>query len=217
LNITLQSGVVIASPNEVDPDYVYTWVRDSSLVFKEIIDGYTTGLNTSSSTETSIHEFVTAESTLQQTSNPSGSLSTGGTGLGEPKFNVNLTAFTGAWGRPQRDGPALRSTALITYANYLLQQGGSSNEDYVTGTLWPMIVLDADYVQTYWNQSTFDLWEEIDSSSFFTSAVQHRSLRQAAALAQTLGQTSYTSNWTTQADNILCFLQVGFKCFVSYY
>lgn len=54
----------------------------------------------------------------------------------------------------------------------------------------------------------FDLWEEVDSSSFFTTAVQHRSLREGSALATKLGETSVVSNFDTQADNLLCFLQV---------
>lgn len=54
----------------------------------------------------------------------------------------------------------------------------------------------------------FDLWEEVNSSSFFTTAVQHRSLRQGAALATAIGQTSVVSGYTTQAANLLCFLQV---------
>lgn len=33
-----QTGVVIASPSQSSPDYFYTWTRDSSLVFKAIID-----------------------------------------------------------------------------------------------------------------------------------------------------------------------------------
>ena len=56
--------------------------------------------------------------------------------------------------------------------------------------------------------SSFDLWEEINSSSFFTTAVQHRALREGVALAQTLGQTDVISGYNTQADNLLCFQQV---------
>lgn len=93
-----QAGIVIASPSTSNPDYLYTWVRDSSLVFKEIIDQYTSGRDTS--TRSLIDQFVSAEATLQQVSNPSGTVTTGG--LGEPKFNIDETAFTGAWGRPQR-------------------------------------------------------------------------------------------------------------------
>ena len=94
----LQAGLVIASPNTVNPNYLYTWVRDSSLVFKTVIDQFTTGADTS--LRSLIDLFVTAESNLQSVSNPSGSITTGG--LGEPKFMIDGTAFTGSWGRPQR-------------------------------------------------------------------------------------------------------------------
>lgn len=66
-----------------------------------------------------IQNYITSQTHLQTVSNPSGDLSNG-EGLGEPKFNVDMTAFTGAWGRPQRDGPPLRATAMITYANWLI-------------------------------------------------------------------------------------------------
>ncbi|KAK0221592.1 glucoamylase [Armillaria fumosa] len=194
-----KAGVVIASPSNSNPDYLFTWTRDSSLVFQALIDQYTLGLDTTLRSE--IDNFVSAETIQQQVSNPSGSVSSGG--LGEPKFNIDLTAFTGAWGRPQRDGPALRSTALITYANWLIANGNTS---YVSSTLWPVIQLDLGYVVSFWNQTGFDLWEEVSSSSFFTTAVQHRSLREGAALATALGDTAATQ-YTTQAANILCFLQ----------
>lgn len=53
----------------------------------------------------------------------------------------------------------------------------------------------------------FDLWEEVESTSFFTSAVQHRALREGIALSFKLGQSSSTGSYATQADNILCFMQ----------
>jgi glucoamylase len=94
---------------------------------------------------------------------------------------------------------------MITFANHLLSQ---NNGTFVTQTLWPIIKNDLDYVMNNWNQSTFDLWEEVDSSSFFTTAVQHRSLREGAALATAIGQTTVVSGYNTQAANVLCFLQV---------
>lgn len=69
--------------------------------------------------ENTIKLYIDAQSLIQGISNPSGDLDDG-TGLGEPKFNVNASAFTGSWGRPQRDGPALRATAMIAYGNYLI-------------------------------------------------------------------------------------------------
>ncbi|KAF9533066.1 glucoamylase [Crepidotus variabilis] len=195
-----KAGVVIASPSTTNPNYLYTWVRDSSLVFKAIIDLYARGED--SSLRGTIDNFVAAETTLQQVSNPSGSVSTGG--LGEPKFNIDLTAFTGSWGRPQRDGPALRATAFIAYAQNLI---ANNNASWVTNHIWPALKLDLDYVQNNWNQTGFDLWEEVSSRSFFTTAAQHRALREGAALASKIGQTSVVSGYTIQADNALCFLQ----------
>ncbi|THU89372.1 glucoamylase [Dendrothele bispora CBS 962.96] len=193
-------GVVIASPSKTDPPYFFTWTRDTSLVFGAIIDQFTLGLDQSANLRTQIDNFITSQARIQQISNPSGTITTGG--LGEPKFEVDFQAFTGAWGRPQRDGPALRASAMTVWANFLLSQ---NNVTFVQNTLWPIIQRDLDYVAQNWNQTTFDLWEEVSSSSFFTTAVQHRSLRQGATLATKIGQTATT--YSTQADNLLCFLQ----------
>ena len=56
---------------------------------------YTTGED--NSTRALIDEFLEAQSKLQQVTNPSGNILTGG--LGEPKFNIDLSAYTGPWGR----------------------------------------------------------------------------------------------------------------------
>lgn len=77
----------------------YTWTRDSALTLKALVDLFITG---DFSLQTTIESYIAAQAKLQTVSNPSGSLSTGG--LGEPKFNADSSAFTGAWGRPQRDG-----------------------------------------------------------------------------------------------------------------
>ena len=53
-----------------------------------------------SSLQTVIDQYVSSQQKLQRVDNPSGSYTSGG--LGEPKFNIDETAFTGSWGRPQR-------------------------------------------------------------------------------------------------------------------
>jgi glucoamylase len=204
----MQPGVVVASPSTVNPDYYYSWIRDSSLVFKYIIDTFTQGKD--NSLRALIDDFVLAQANLQGVANPSGGVESGNN-LGEPKFYVNETAFLGNWGRPQRDGPALRSTALITYANWLLSHG---NQTFVTTTIWPIVQKDLNYVALNWNQSSYDLWEEENTSSFFTSAVQHRALREGISLAKTLSKSVPT--WSTQSDNVLCFLQTYWNATGSY-
>jgi glucoamylase len=97
------SGLIIASPSTSNPNYLYTWSRDAALTMKMLVDTFIAG---NTGLEPTIKNYVSAQAKLQVVQNPSGGLSTGG--LAEPKFNVDGTAFTGAWGRPQRDGPALR-------------------------------------------------------------------------------------------------------------
>ncbi|KHN97954.1 Glucan 1,4-alpha-glucosidase, starch-binding protein [Metarhizium album ARSEF 1941] len=191
------AGAVVASPSKSDPDYWYTWSRDSALTFKVLVELFIAG---NKSLQPKIEEYITAQAQLQGLTNPSGGPDTGG--LGEPKFHVNLTAFTGAWGRPQRDGPPLRATTSILYANWLLSNGGESE---AANTVWPVIVKDLSYTVQYWNRTGFDLWEEVNGSSFFTLSASHRALVEGAALAKALGKRC--PDCEASAPRILCFLQ----------
>lgn len=74
-----------------NPNYFYTWIRDSALVFKYITDRWVSGRD--NSLRQRIEDWISAMGVLQQIDNLSGNLTTGG--LGEPKFEANLTAFTG--------------------------------------------------------------------------------------------------------------------------
>ena len=85
-------------------------------MFKTLVDMFRNG---DSGLLDIIEEYIDAQAYIQTVSNPSGDLSDGG-GLGEPKFNADKTAFTGSWGRPQRDGPALRATALVSFGQWLI-------------------------------------------------------------------------------------------------
>ncbi|CAL5871099.1 uncharacterized protein PFLUO_LOCUS5345 [Penicillium psychrofluorescens] len=192
------SGIVVASPSKSNPDYFYTWTRDSAMTLSMLIEQFLAG---DTSLETTIHQYITAQATLQSVSNPSGDLSNGA-GLGEPKFNTDMTAFTGAWGRPQRDGPALRASALMAYGTYLINNGQTS---LAKTNIWPIVENDLNYVAQYWNQTGYDLWEEIQGSSFFTIAVQHRSLVSGSTFAQSLGESC--TGCDSQAPQVLCFLQ----------
>ncbi|KAI9839170.1 MAG: hypothetical protein M1819_003163 [Sarea resinae] len=191
------AGIVVASPSTSNPNYFYTWTRDAALTFKALVDTFIAG---NFSLQNEIENYIDAQARLQILSDPSGSLSTGG--LGEPKFEVNETAFTGSWGRPQRDGPALRATALIAYSRWLIANGYLSTAQSI---IWPIIQNDLSYVSQYWNQTTFDLWEEVEGSSFFTTAVQHRALVEGSGLAAQFGQSC--ENCDSQSPEILCFLQ----------
>lgn len=195
------AGVMIASPSTQDPDYFFTWARDSGLTMKMVTDEFIQG---NSDVRKLIQEYLQAQAVLQTLTSHSGTLSTG-KGLGEPKFFTNLTRFDGPWGRPQRDGPALRATALLTYARWLLDTGRPEDTAEAKDKIWPVVRNDLTYVAQYWNETGFDLWEETLGSSFFTTAVQHRALVEGAAIGRRLGQP--VSAYESQAPNVLCFLQ----------
>ncbi|KFX99237.1 hypothetical protein V490_01898 [Pseudogymnoascus sp. VKM F-3557] len=193
------SGAVVASPSKTEPPYWYTWSRDSALVFKYILDKFESKFD--ESLQAQVQNYIIAQAKVQGISNPSGSL-TDGSGLGEPKYEVNLTAFTGDWGRPQRDGPPLRAAVLIGYGNWLIDNG---YRDTAESSIWPILVNDLAYVVQYWNQGGFDLWEEVNGNSFFTTAAQHRALVEGIAFAARLGKSC--DNCATVAPQILCFQQ----------
>ncbi|OQO06605.1 hypothetical protein B0A48_08390 [Cryoendolithus antarcticus] len=62
-----------------------------------------------------------------------------------------------------------QATALIAYAQYLISQGSTS---VATSIISPIVQNDLSYATQYWNQTGFDLWEEVNSASFFTTGVQ---------------------------------------------
>ncbi|KAF8248010.1 hypothetical protein K440DRAFT_583955 [Wilcoxina mikolae CBS 423.85] len=198
----VDAGGVIASPSTDAPDYYFQWTRDAALVFKVLLNQY---INGNSSLDTFLREYAGESDKLQKTENLSGGYTTGG--IGEPKFRVDGTPFTGNWGRPQTDGPAIRATVLIEFANKLLDAGET---EYVRSTLYKntlpadtVIKADLEYVANYWKASGFDLWEEVDSDlHFFNMMVQQRTLREGAALATRLGDTGAGDWYSTQANAI---------------
>jgi glucoamylase len=151
--------------------------------------------------ESYIDDYIHAQAVLQTVSNPSGTFLPQGLSLAEPKYEVDGKRFNGVWGRPQRDGPALRAIALMTYSKWLMENGQSTKAKNI---IWPVISNDLSYVGQYWNQTGFDLWEEVLGSSFFTIQNSHRALAEGAQLAHDLG---VKCTGCDQAPQVLCFLQ----------
>ncbi len=157
---------------------------------------------------------------LQRANNPSGSFDDL-SGLGEPKFNVDGSPFTGQWGRPQPDGPALRALTLMQYLNTYNRTNPSlwttadRNGRYKTlysASLPPSSVIKADleYVAHKWQTSGFDLWEEVQGSHFFTAMVQLRALREGTVVANLFGDPGAASFYAQQADALAKFIQTTF-------
>lgn len=175
-------GAVVASPSRNNPNYYFHWVRDAALVTHVIVQLYQ---NTKEhSYYDMILNYISFSRSNQLTPNRSG-------GLGEPKFNVDGSAFNGDWGRPQNDGPALRAITLIHFAKELLSEG---KEEFVRALLYDnglpaqtVIKTDLEFVSHHWKEASFDLWEEVLGDHFYTRMVQRRALLDGAELARMLG------------------------------
>lgn len=86
-------------------------------------------------------------------------------------------------------------------------QRNPDSSTIVSNVYWPLILNDLNYVGQYWNTSSYDLWEEVNGNSFFTTTAQHRALVQGSILAERLNQTCEPCQ---QAPEIACFLQNSF-------
>ncbi|KAL1600866.1 hypothetical protein SLS60_007254 [Paraconiothyrium brasiliense] len=91
---------------------------------------------------------------------------------------------------------------MTLYANWLI---ANDNTTQAANIIWPIIAKDLAYAVKYWNQTGFDLWEEVNGSSFFTLSATHRALIEGAALATKLSKTC--DGCAAAAPQILCFLQ----------
>jgi glucoamylase len=126
--------------------------------------------------------------------------------IADAKFLLNGNTFDGPWCNPQADGPALRASSLIRFANVYLQNGGDINRirSIYNGTQ-AVIKPDLEYVSqpSNWNTpNSCDLWEERRGLHFFNLMVQRRSLVEGQELANRLGDTGAANWYGSQANAI---------------
>lgn len=163
-NTTTNLGIIIASPSE-DPPYKYHWIRDSALVMRTIVDMY--DKTKDPIYFQSILNYIENESKLQKLKTLSG--------LGEPKYNINCTAFNGNWGRPQNDGPALRGIILFKLIDIISYK----YETIIKQLVLPIIIEDIQYILNNYRKVSFDIWEEKEGWHFYTRMVQAKFLKEA--------------------------------------
>lgn len=171
-------GVVFASPSKKNPDYYYHWIRDGAITINTLVNNH---LN--EEFDRTLHvilQYVNASKELQHTANPSGDLDDPKLRyLGEPKWHVNNSVFEDVWGRPQNDGPALRSISLINFLNKIHDMDdGNTKHDWIFSDV---VLLDLKFILLNWNSTSFDLWEEVNAYHFFTSMVQLKALNMGKA------------------------------------
>lgn len=170
-------GAVIASPSLSDPPYFYHWIRDAALVMDQ--------LNPQDESDREmLRDYARFSRQNQQTLTL--------TGLGEPKFNADGTAFNLEWGRPQNDGPALRALTLMRYRL-------STADKVADEVIWT----DLDYIAGIWLNPSYDLWEESLGEHFYTLMVQRAALETGARFAwDIVGDGDRGNRYQNQASRI---------------
>ena len=200
-----KTGIVVAAQTRNNPNYYFHWVRDAALTMEALIDRYNFNLNfgAEKSTEQQIikrklMEYFDLSDHLQTTRAIEG--------LGEPKFNIDGSAYNEPWGRPQNDGPALRALSFIHLAKILINEGQIEfvKSRFYNGKLGAGSVIkrDLEFVSHEWRKSSFDLWEEVKADHFYTRMVQRRALREGADFASTMGDSGAANWYATQANEI---------------
>ncbi|QRV90689.1 glycoside hydrolase family 15 protein [Ceratobasidium sp. AG-Ba] len=200
-------GLVIAAPSTNHPDYFYTWTR--AIVTGTIMDRLLSGEN---ELEAALRLYAYSQGGLQKTCNPSGCPTNGG--LGEPKFHADGSPYTGSWGRPQRDGPALRAITLTRFANYLLDRGRPADSAFVSKFLYQqdtnsgnsVIKNDLEYTSHHCFKESFDLWEEMKDHHFFTLLACRKALDVGSKLALRLHDPAAADWYGKQSRALSSFL-----------
>lgn len=195
-------GSVMASPSKDRPDYYFHWIRDSALVMREIWNYRSLAPKAAKG---ALVDYALFSRRNQLTDNRSGDHT--GLGLGEPKFEMDGSAYDREWGRPQNDGPALRVLALLGLADDLMTTG---QQDFVYKNLYApempartVIKADLEFVAHHWADASFDLWEEVKGDHFYTRIAQWRALKEGAAFARRMQDDAAAAFYQQQAGAVM--------------
>jgi glucoamylase len=85
-------GFIAASLSTANPDYYYSWTRDSALVSYVMANDYNSTHAGNTTILNLLKDYVSFSLKSQTTP-------TACNCLGEPKFNPDGSSYTGAWGR----------------------------------------------------------------------------------------------------------------------
>ncbi len=179
-----QPGCVLASPTwentatHVTQDYVYHWTRDAAVVAMELVQGPL-------ASNQPLIDYVTFSQACQDASTAIGHFD-------RAAFQIDGTPR--AW-TDQADGPALQTIALLQMYGQL--------DSGTQATARNLIASNLAFLQTAYQGSTFNLWEEEYGDSFFARSLQLRCFTQVAANTMAIPVPSWLPQAIGWLDNAL--------------
>lgn len=208
-------GAVLASPslieNNFSQDYQFHWTRDAAITMQEVVYLYEhASSHEKKKLKPYLLNYIQFEKIAQQQISRPGEET-----LGQPKYNIDGTIWEGDWGRPQNDGPALRAITIIHIARLLMEEG---EENVVRNQLLSIIKTDLNYLAAVWQNSSFDLWEEVnDKDHFFTKMVQRKALLAGADLFTHFQQNDVVLFYLKTANQIETSLENHWQPNLGYF
>jgi glucoamylase len=201
-NPRVTTGAIIASPSQNSPNYFYHWLRDAGLTMMSVVDLYTSPLpqDTKLALERRIYQWIDFEKRLQSRAGGNSEWQ-----LGEPLFTVAGDLYPNGWGRPQTDGPGIRSLAMTKFAFALISQGrvNEARNLYASGLpATTPIKKDLEFVAHHWQDQSFDVWEEVRGEHFFTQLALRAAMLKGADLAEYFDDRGAAGYYRIQAQKI---------------
>lgn len=203
-------GSVIAAPSRNRPEYYFHWVRDAALVVESLLNIYVDPRYNNTPLKAQIKTFLLDHLLFNSKIQIS---SQSFKGLGEPKFLVNGLPYTGDWGRPQNDGPALRASMHARILDVALRENWSELNQLATLLYSAKIPADSlmkrdlEYTGHHWRESNFDLWEEVFGMHFYTLLAQRKSMVLGSSVANAFKDGGAAQFYATQANQISTVLE----------
>ncbi|KAI8844891.1 Six-hairpin glycosidase-like protein [Chytridium lagenaria] len=202
-------GMVVAAPKVQTSNqfYFFHWIRDASLVMDLVNNLYIDG-------DLSLEQVLFDHQVL--TKNLQGRPALGG--LGEAKYEVDGTPFSGPWCRPQKRWSRIagyfRPSLFIRFAKTYLARGGSFSRIVAmyNSTATGIIKADLDYtVNNSYDTNGCDLWEETRGYHLFTQMMDRKALKEGAEFAAFLGDSASAAAYTRAAAGLDTFVRNYFN------
>lgn len=194
----IKPGAVIASPSKWAPDYFSHWTRDAALTENALLEAYEVANN-----EDKARLIEQAKKWIQFEILAQNNSLTAVGGIGEPRFNVDATVVTFPWARPQDDGPAGRALMMMRWAKIFKANGDAAFANSLYKAELPansIIKRDLEYISHRWQQPSFDIWEEINGTHFFTRIIQLEALKEASTFAVEMNDPQAAQWYALQAE-----------------
>lgn len=213
-------GAVIAAPalpnNEFSQAYYFYWVRDGAIVINTIADFYLRC--TDKKRKAYYREILVVYLDFVEKIQSQPWLN-GINVLGEPKFHVDGTLWTGEWGRPQIASSGDQAIALTKIATIFLNEKKNPElvERIYNSSNTSLLKANLEYCASLWSAPSVNMWEELNGNHFSVRFMQRAALMVSSVLAERLGDVNAAKYYIDTARHIANMLQTHWHEHLGYY